>query len=111
VPRGPDAGMVFLAQLTQGVDGVTADNDYGIWGYVPGIGLHQIVREGLVDDFGDGDETVKKIVAFKTVGGSPDHQRSGLTQVSQVLILVQTAPVVPPTSGPATLYRLMSLQK
>jgi hypothetical protein len=107
VPEGPDAGVVFLAQLTLGSAGVTSANNDGIWAYTNGAGLHLVVREGDAIDLGDGSETVKKIVAFKTVGGSPDHQRSGLTHdAPQVLILLQ----VQPASGDA-FYRVVSIQK
>jgi hypothetical protein len=112
VPQGDDAGVVFLAQLTLGVDGVTSANNDGIWAYTNAGGLHKVVREGDVIDLGDGDETVKKIIAFKAVGGSPDHQRSGRTHDRpQVLVLLQLEEVVPPGSEARTRYRAVSLEK
>jgi hypothetical protein len=105
LPDREMGGVLFSASLTIDGTAVTSANNDGIWGFTPGAGLQKIVREGDIIDFGDGNVTVTKIVAFKAVSGSADHQRSGGAS-GRVLILLRTLPA----TG-SSIYRVVSIER
>ena len=65
-------GPLFTAFLTQGLGGVTRDNDFGLWGTDSTGTVHCLIREG--DTLGG--KTVKTFLVLKAVSGSPAQTRN-----------------------------------
>lgn len=63
---GSNGAPIYYAQLTQGVGGVDATNDFGLFAVNSGNTVSKIVREGDVI----GGKTVKTLAVISAVGGS-----------------------------------------
>lgn len=63
---GSNGAPIYYAQLTQGVGGVDATNDFGLFAVNSGNTVSKIVREGDVI----GGKTVKTLTVISSVGGS-----------------------------------------